>query len=205
MASTQPAGIDTAPNLTTSFTDGVKEPQDDHYTAHDTECEICGEAKEADPSVIIEPTPVSTTAVVQTEACIIPHVFHKLCLYIWLHSKLREDEDGTCPKCRHTLVLSRISLMQDILRQTLEEAVAYTDTIIEEQTGDCNWIAANIVIVEELIAAGPEQESLLVARDALLAGRERILSRLSARVENKARWEADLVEIRRLIEARASA
>jgi hypothetical protein len=109
------AVIETDSRLNAFFADGVDVLPDDHYVAHDIECDICGAAEEADVAEDVDQTSVSSTTVVQTKACISPHVFHKLCLYTWLDSNLRQDQDATCPMYRHKLILIKTSLKFDKL------------------------------------------------------------------------------------------
>jgi DNA-directed RNA polymerase subunit RPC12/RpoP len=107
------AAFDIGASLNAFFAEGVEILPENHYTANDIECDICGEAEEADSPEIVEDASISPTAVVQTYTCSGPHKFHKLCLYNWLHHKLHKDENATCPKCRHKLILSKTSLKYD--------------------------------------------------------------------------------------------
>ncbi|KAI8932776.1 hypothetical protein NX059_010266 [Plenodomus lindquistii] len=78
---------------------------DDHYTKHDNECVICYCAEEAKPPAGSELNGVSKHAIVKTNDC--NHVYHKVCLGIWLISERTREPDtgaGTCPMCRGVLI-----------------------------------------------------------------------------------------------------
>ena len=92
--------------LDTFFDASVDNLKDDHYVEHGSVCDICRADDMADPPEIIEhASSITRTGVVQTMTCPLPHIFHKLCLYAWMHAKLRRNANATCPMCRTTLIV----------------------------------------------------------------------------------------------------
>jgi len=99
---------------------------DNYYSSRKYVCDICGMDEKADvPEVSEQASTVSSTAVVETGSCALPHTFHRLCFHAWLSMKLYKDEDASCHMCRSKLVLSATSVrLQELLRESLE----YADT-----------------------------------------------------------------------------
>jgi hypothetical protein len=94
---------------------------DDHFLAHNTECDICkvAEATDIDYYLLAHNSegnihaPAEAVgedasdedlrkAIIKIDAC--HHVFHKLCLTTWIDAQLCSTGTGTCPMCRRNLV-----------------------------------------------------------------------------------------------------
>ncbi|CAN9094536.1 unnamed protein product [Alternaria alternata] len=132
-------------SLSTFFDESVDDLQEDYYVVHGKECDICGCDEKADPSDIVnQASSISSKAVVQTKTCPSPHVFHKLCLYVWLHTKLHKDEDATCPMCRTKFILSAHSKELHTYLELLQSLVERYNTVIEESLLQMNRIADKI-------------------------------------------------------------
>ncbi|CAG5142732.1 uncharacterized protein ALTATR162_LOCUS1209 [Alternaria atra] len=140
-----PNDMTTSPSLDAFFNESVDDLQDDHYVMHGTECDICGASEKVDLIEIVKQASyVSGTALVQTKVCQLPHVFHKLCLYTWLHTKLHKNEDATCPMCRTKFILSARSGEMKVYLEQLQSLVGRYNTVIEESALQMDQIGAAI-------------------------------------------------------------
>jgi hypothetical protein len=132
-------------SLSTFFDESVDDLQEDCYVVHGKECDICGCDEKADPSDIVnQASSISSKAVVQTKTFPSPHIFHKLCLYVWLHTKLHKDEDATCPMCRTKFILSAHSKELHTYLELPQSLVERCNTVIEESLLQMNRIADKI-------------------------------------------------------------
>jgi hypothetical protein len=140
-----PKNMTTSPSLDAFFNESVNDLQDDHYVMHGNKCDICGASERTDLTEIVkQASSVSSTAVVQTKTCRLPHVFHKLCLYTWLHTKLHKNEDATCPMCRAKFILSARSEEKKVYLEQLQLLVRRYNTAIEESAIQIDQIGAAI-------------------------------------------------------------
>ncbi|KAG9187252.1 hypothetical protein G6011_05123 [Alternaria panax] len=130
------------PSLDAFFNGSIDGLQDDHYVIHGNECDICDCDEKADPSEIVyQASSVSSTAITQAKTCPSPHLFHKLCLYTWLHTKLHKDEDATCPVCRTRLIMSARSERMQVCLEQLKSLVGQYNAVIENSLLRMNRIA----------------------------------------------------------------
>jgi hypothetical protein len=183
------------------FNNGVKDLSEDHYNTHGTDCAMCGEAEEADPSEIIEQEPISSTAVIQIKAC--KHTFYKICLYSWLHSQLRKGEDATCPLCRHKFTIGKTTLRYDEQIQSAQACIEDLDTTIQSELYMYHRKGEQILAAEKVLAEKPGDEQLAEALRKAHAIREAILASLTALEEDMDSCEAKFDALKRTIEMRA--
>ena len=136
------------------FDASVDNLKDDHYVEHGDVCDICRADDMADPSEPIEhPSSITRTAVVQTKTCPLPHIFHKLCLHVWMHANLHRNENATCPMCRTTLIVrSHSPWRASFLEEAEAEAEAFARRRTELSERLALMIAQNEAAANEAIA-----------------------------------------------------
>jgi len=114
------------------FDASVDNLKDDHYVEHGSVCDICRADDMADPPEIIEhASSITRTGVVQTKTCPLPHIFHKLCLYAWMHAKLRRNANATCPMCRTTLIVSSPGPWRELFLEESESLARQINELFE--------------------------------------------------------------------------
>ncbi|KAL1801052.1 hypothetical protein ACET3X_001394 [Alternaria dauci] len=186
-----PNDITTTLSLNKFFNESVDDLEEDHYVVHGNECDICGCDKKADPSDIVnQASSVSSRAIVQTRICPSPHVFHKLCLYMWLSTKLLKDEDATCPMCRTKFILSEHSKDLHAYMQQLVSLLVRFNTVVEESSLQVIRIAEKVkeAMQEEADHSADDAEKLELSERRMAL----ILMHSSAVANNKsARQDAD--------------
>jgi hypothetical protein len=160
-------------SLDAFFERSVSNLEDDYYVLHGNECDICGDEM-ADPSEISgQASSIPRTAVVQTNTCSSPHIFHKLCLYAWMYTKLHRNEDATCPVCRTKFILSSRSQYLQSFLEELQANVRTYDNMIEKSALQSQRIEAEINRAEQQLQGDSTDEAtrlvLLDARKALIA------------------------------------
>jgi hypothetical protein len=160
-------------SLVAFFEESASNLEDDYYVLHGKECDICGD-EIADPSEISgQASSISRTAAVQTKSCSSPHIFHKLCLYIWMYTKLHNNEDATYPMCRTKFILSsRSQYLQSFLEELQANVRTYYD-MIEKSALQSQRIEAEINRAEQQLQGDWTDEAtrlvLLDARKDLIA------------------------------------
>jgi hypothetical protein len=121
-------------SLDAFFDQSVDNLPENHYVEHGDTCDICRCDRMADPSTVEQASSISRSAVCQTKTCPSPHVFHKLCIYTWMHTKLHSGGDATCPMCRTTIIVfSPVQGIQSNL-EAIQSNVSILNNLLERLT-----------------------------------------------------------------------
>ena len=148
------------------FDASVDNLKDDHYVEHGSVCDICRADDMADPPEIIEhASSITRTGVVQTKTCPLPHIFHKLCLYAWMHAKLHRNENATCPMCRNTLIVCSPGPWRE---SCLEQAEAEAEAFARRRTEFTEWRQSFLEEAEAEAEAFARRRAEQTARLALI-------------------------------------